>query len=125
MILVIDDVKTFPFPDNVEVVYARTLEQGFSGLYEYSDSLDQLWLDHDLGIDKDGNEEDIRPLVLWIAENAFYSHPKKIGRIVICSLNPVGIDWIFSTLSPYYDVVICNDPEAVFDLLGSNQVKWY
>jgi len=117
MILVIDDVKTFPFPDDVEVIYARTLSDGYRLLTE---NLDQLWLDHDLG-----GDDTIRPLVLMLAEAAYNGQPWSIGRIIICSLNPVGIDWIFSTLSPYYDLVICNDPESVFDLLGSTKAKWY
>ena len=119
MILVIDDVKTFPFPENVEVIYARTLEDAYVKFIN-NEHLDQLWLDHDLG-----NDEDIRPLCLILAELGFNGTPRDIGKIVICSLNPVGIDWMWSTLSPYYELAICNDPKAVFDLLGSNEAIWY
>jgi len=109
MILVIDDVKVFPFPDNVEVVYARTLLQGTAYLeaweIAHEEKIDELWLDHDLGINPDtGEEEDIRPICLMLAERAFNGNPYPVGRIAICSLNPVGISWMWSTLSPYYDL---------------------
>jgi hypothetical protein len=130
MILVIDDVKTFPFPDDKEVYYARTLKDGNLFLDQFerniyatsmnNESLDELWLDHDLG-----GDDTIRSICLMLAERAFNGNPYPVGRIVICSMNPVGIDWIWSTLSPYYDLVICNDPESVQDLLDSTQAKWY
>jgi hypothetical protein len=124
MILVIDDVKTFPFPnDPDDVVYARTLSDGTVWLTEAEAAgvrISELWLDHDLG-----GDDTIRPICLMLAERAFNGNPYPVSRIVICSLNPVGIDWMWSTLSPYYNLAICNDPESVFDLLGSTQVKWY
>ena len=124
MILVIDDVKTFPFPnDPDDVVYARTLSDGTVWLTEAEAAgvrISELWLDHDLG-----GDDTIRPICLMLAERAFNGNPYPVSRIVICSLNPVCIDWMWSTLSPYYNLAICNDPESVFVLLGSTQVKWY
>ena len=123
MILVIDDVKTFPFPDDYIVEYSRTLTDGITMLELCEKEvfgLEELWLDHDLG-----GDDTIRSICLMLAERAFNGDSYPVGRIVICSLNPVGIDWMWSTLSPYYDLAICNDPEAVFDLLGSNKAKWY
>jgi hypothetical protein len=100
MILVVDDLKTFPFPDDVEVVYARTLDDGFNFLCDFPEQdWDELWLDHDLG-----GEDTIRPLALMLADAAFNEHPWSIGKIVICSMNPVGRDWIESTLDRYYNV---------------------
>lgn len=128
MILVIDDVKEFPFPKGTGVIYARNLVDGIlclSNCEALKNGLDELWLDHDLGVNLIGEEVDIRPICLMLADRAFNGNPYPVGRIVICSLNPVGVDWMWSTLSKYYIVEICNDPEMVFDLLGSNQAKWY
>ena len=110
MILVIDDVKTFPFPDDVEVVYARTMDNAYIELIN-NEHLDELWLDHDMGLDKDGKESDIRPLCLILAKLGFNGTPRDIGKIIICSMNPVGIKWIYTTLEPYYDISVSCDPQ--------------
>ena len=104
MILVIDDVKTFPFPEDKSVFYVRTLQFGFDALEIFekelqSGALEELWLDHDLG-----GDDTIRPICLMLAERAFNGNPYPVSKIVICSLNPVGIDWITSTLKPYYTI---------------------
>lgn len=120
MILVIDDVKSFPFEDvGKEVLYARTLAEGFHLLDEY-DQLDELWLDHDLG-----GEDTIRPLVLQLAESAFNGTPKKIDLVVICSLNAPGADWIASTLERWYPVTRCIDPNGVLARFGVAEASWY
>lgn len=121
MILVIDDVKTFPFSDNKKVVYARTLKDAYK---EMQEGLEELWLDHDLGT-VNGVEEDIRPFCLMLAEAAYNGKPWSIGKIVICSLNPVGVDWIASTLNKYYKVERCTMPGEAIELLGSDEVGWY
>jgi hypothetical protein len=115
MILVIDDVKTFPFPEGTKVNYATTLEVGtfLLDLWEKknpNEPLQELWLDHDLG-----GEDTIRPICLMLAERAFNGNPYPVDRIVICSLNPVGVDWIRSTLEPYYTIEICNTGSQVLD----------
>jgi hypothetical protein len=118
-VLVIDDVKKFTFPADCEVFYARTLKDGYewlSALY----AVDELWLDHDLG-----GEDTIRPLVLDLAEDAFNEMPYEAGLIVICSLNIVGVEWIESTLSPYYRTVRCTSPEQLLALNGNSSAVWY
>ena len=108
MILVVDDLKTFPFPDDIEVVYARTMEKAYVE-FTNNEHLDELWLDHDMGMNEYGEEEDIRPLCLILAELGFNGKPRDIGKIVICSMSPVGRDWIESTLNRYYNVEIFTD----------------
>jgi hypothetical protein len=126
-VLVIDVVKEFPFPPDTEVVYARTLQDGFDQLWEVfrlplidSPSEFELWLDHDLG-----GEDTIRPLVLQLAEMAYYGVTYPFSRIVICSLNIVGIEWIESTLWPPYHTVRCTSPEQLNTLIGISVAKWY
>jgi hypothetical protein len=109
-VLVIDDVKEFTFPADCSVDYARTLDDGVlllrailqTSLINASAEF-ELWLDHDLG-----GDDTIRPLVLALAESAFYGDIYPIDRVVICSANPVGVKWIQSTLERYYSVV-CYD----------------
>lgn len=106
MILVIDDLKSFDFGEQ-EVIYARNSEAGFAELQRLAqlslidspvDGID-LWLDHDLG-----GEDTIRPICLMLAEMAYYGSPYPVEKIVICSMNAVGVEWIYSTLNPYYPV---------------------
>jgi hypothetical protein len=118
-VLVIDDVKEFTFPADTGVTYARTLRLAWPELLS-RDSWNELWLDHDLG-----GDDTIRPLVLWLAEQAFSGHAYPVGLIVICSLNIVGVEWMESTLSPYYQVVICDKPQKLEELTGSFEAKWY
>ncbi len=120
MILVIDDEKIFPFKEaGKDAVYARTIEEGRRLLGDAAE-LEELWLDHDLG-----GEDTIRPLVLELAARAFHGDPKPIGRVVVCSLNRPGADWIVSTLERYYPVLRCTDPDQLHDLLGPGDAVWY
>src|ERR1017187_10564515 len=105
-VLVIDDLKSFDFPADWEVIYARTLKDGMEYLQRimYLPAIEspeefELWLDHDLG-----GDDTIRPLCLLLAEMAFYGVSYPFKRIVLCSHNPVGSKWIESTLNPYYQV---------------------
>lgn len=120
MILVIDDMKTFPFEaTGKEVVYARTLDEGRRLLDGY-DELEELWLDHDLG-----GGDTIRPLVLSLAERAVGGNPKPIGLVVVCSLNAPGADWIASTLDRWYPITRCTDPASLLAKLGDPNAVWY
>jgi hypothetical protein len=121
-VLVIDDEKRFNFPDDWDVTYARTLRDGYEFLAAFG-SLDELWLDHDLGDGDDGDT--IRPLALDLAEDAFNEMPYDVGEIVICSLNIVGQKWIESTLSRYYKVSLCTSPKQLVERIGSSVAKWY
>jgi len=103
MILVVDDLKEFAFEKDQEVIYARTMEQAYVELIN-NEHLDELWLDHDMGVNEDGEEETIRPLVLILADMGFHGKPRDIDKIVICSMNPVGADWMKTTLEKYYNV---------------------
>ena len=125
MILVIDDVKEFTFPPGSEVVYARTLSEGLRQLNRIfelprikSPAKVELWLDHDLG-----GDDTIRPICLLLAEMAYYDTTYPFSLIVICSLNPVGIEWMRSTLSDY-PVMVCDTPQRLELLTGNKLAKW-
>jgi hypothetical protein len=122
MILVIDDVKEFPFPEDVEVIYARTMEKAYIEFIN-NEHLDELWLDHDMGTNEYGEEEDIRPLCLILAELGFNGTPRDVGKIIICSLNPVGIEWMQSTLEKYYTIERCTTIDEMFDIFSKKENK--
>jgi hypothetical protein len=104
-VVVIDDLKVIPELSlrftNGEVIYLRTLDEAWIWILRSpeDESLNELWLDHDLG-----GDDTIRPLVLWLADRAFHGNPYPVKKIVICSMNPVGVKWIESTLNRYYHV---------------------
>lgn len=69
------------------------------------DGWDELWLDHDLGLDANGEPVTARPVVSFLEERAFYGNVLEIGRIFIHSRNTVGADWMAAGLrNTYYRV---------------------
>lgn len=93
-ILVIDDVRNYPFdPDDVGYV-ARTAVEGFR-LMEAEPGFDEIWLDFDLGSTTGLPEwsrsyDTAMPCALWLAEQAFFGVPYRVGKVVIHTANPVG-----------------------------------
>lgn len=109
-VLVIDDLRVFIWPDDpeVNVVYARTLYEGNCRLHEQA--WDEVWFDHDLGVDEDGNEIDIMPLVNQLDEEACLGAPVAIGQVLICTDNGVGRENIRRALERHYPVSPRQDP---------------
>ena len=56
-------------------------------------SIDELWLDHDLG-----GDDTIRPVAAALEEAAFNGEPFDIGTIFIHSSNPSGAEYIMRGL---------------------------
>lgn len=117
-VLVIDDEKTFDFPSDWDVTYARTLDEGTT--HVIFGRWEEIWLDHDLG-----GDDTIRPLVLELAQRAYYGFIYPVDEFVICSLNVVGQKWIESTLNPYYRVSLCTSPKQLEERIGSRVATWY
>lgn len=99
-ILVIDDVRTFSFPN---AVYARTLEEGRRLLYSQPWAV--VWLDHDLGVGPDGKWTDIRPLIAEVEEDAYNGKLLPIEDFVIHTDSPSGAVWIARALRGYYRTI--------------------
>jgi hypothetical protein len=76
-VLVVDDLRHFPFPAR----YARTSKRALA-LLARTPTLDELWLDHDLG----GSDTTI-PVVDWLAERAFAQNPYPVGQIYVHTAN--------------------------------------
>ena len=92
MILVIDDLRSFPF----HATYARTSAQGLVAL-DAVDRLDELYLDHDLG-----GDDTIMLCVDYLMERAYFGNPLPIGRVTVHTSNPPGAETIMRSLSQYY-----------------------
>jgi hypothetical protein len=96
VVLVVDDERTLSFLG--EPVYARTAGAAIEILHEVA-SLDELWLDHDLGKGDDGYA-----VASYLEERASQGLPLPIGRIVIHSMNPVGAQRMQRALERFYVV---------------------
>jgi len=83
-----------------EAIYLRTARDALEKV-STSTNIGELWLDHDLG-----GEDTTRPLALVLAEAAFNGDPLPIDVIVVHTANPVGRDWLTSTLSRWYPTSI-------------------
>ena len=97
-ILVIDDLRLF---GAFKARYARTSAEGKAILGKITSTapLDELWLDHDLG-----QGDDIRSIVLWLAERAYFGDPLPVKEVVVISKNPIGAEWMMNTLAVGYKV---------------------
>jgi hypothetical protein len=97
-VLVIDDMRVLrDLPDTA--VVCRTLMRGSRLLLSRSQAWDTVYLDHDLGYNPNTREnETIRPLVLKVAQRAHDDDPVPVGEFVVITDNPIGREWITSTL---------------------------
>jgi hypothetical protein len=83
-VILVDDLRSFVDGRDAEV--ARSSAAGVQLLDRYRDRrLDELWLDHDLGLD-----DTIWPVVEVLERAAFEGCPFDIGVINVHSANPAG-----------------------------------
>jgi hypothetical protein len=114
MIVVIDDIRSL---NNPKAIHLRTEIDALESMNAYlsvDTEIDELWLDHDLGLSGSVKDGTTRSVALLLAERGFYKNPAKINKIYIHTANPVGREWLYSTLKPYYNIEVI--PEA--DLTG-------
>lgn len=110
-ILVVDDCRNFPFGDDCGMT-VRTSGEALSALGLDTGGhvhLDELWLDFDLGgvFGRLERYDTAMPVVLYLAELAFFGRPYPVDRIIIHSANPVGSQAMLLTLQRYgYNVTI-------------------
>jgi len=113
-ILVIDDMRTYNANDGRHYTYARTFDKGLTAVMDWMDgiqSFDEIWLDHDLGIDPDPwnaeRTQTIRPIVLWLVEEALiFNRIRSSTKFRLITSNPVGRDWMRSQLEKWYEVYV-------------------
>lgn len=96
MILVVDDLRVFPF----DAVYARTSAEAIDILTKIEPQwIGQLFLDHDLG-----GEDTTMRVVDYLMERIFYDWGLDIDQIYVHSDNPPGCETIIRSLDRYYKV---------------------
>lgn len=97
--LVIDDERTFKVdPMDGSFIYARNSEDGIQILRTIS--IDELWLDHDLG-----GDDTIIAVVDYLCEEAYNGNPVPLDVIWVHSMNPVGAQNVIRSLEKYYEFV--------------------
>lgn len=92
-ILVVDDTRNFPFAPDTDGTTVRTSREALDFLGKATGvdvPLDELWLDFDLGNTKQEGGGTAMPVVLHLAELAYYGHPYPVGKIFLHTANPVG-----------------------------------
>lgn len=98
--VVVDDLRNFRTPR--PVLMLRNSADALVWFEEHKgDSVDELWLDHDLGMTPDGIADTTMPVVDWLCEQAFNDAPVDIGQIWIHTSNPVGARTIAAVLERY------------------------
>ena len=104
-VLMIDDLRTFSVEEETEheiTTYVRSLSAAMSFDEEQISQYTDIYLDHDLG-----NNEDIRPFVRFLEEEADtirkLTYPKITIHII--TSNPVGREYIRAALSPHFKVL--------------------
>lgn len=105
-IIIIDDLREPMTLTGAKMSVYRTWEAGLDALKEIHESgghVDELWLDHDLGMDpENGDEWNIMPVVQWLEEVA---HAE----------TPLDVTWIFAHTSNFYRG----------DMIVAALQKWY
>ena len=109
-ILVIDDQRIFKDREGAEIVHETTSDEGFITLV-MEGPWDEVWLDHDLGMESSQNGYE---MVMDVVEGLVDSAPLEIGRVYVHSMNPVGADRMVAALRPFFDVVRI-DPTPYLD----------
>lgn len=100
MIVLIDDERDFrvPVPGNLVVLRnSREALEWFDN-HGLDGKIDQLWLDHDLGLDNEGNPDDIMGVLLPLMELNREGYFPDIGEVLVHTANPVGAANIIAAL---------------------------
>lgn len=106
MIVLIDDERSFINPaDTVATLVIRNSKNALSWLEGFAPegSIDQLWLDHDLGI-VDGEKDSIIPFVRKLEELSYFGQAPHIGEVIVHTSNSIGGDEIVASLKNHYKV---------------------
>lgn len=104
-ILVIDDQRIFKYFPRLreigagdDVVHCDKSQDGLKLLYD--EDWDEVWLDHDMGMDSDMNGTDLVNYIEQQIHSVEYglAPGPNVGRFVVHSANPVGRDRMIRTL---------------------------
>lgn len=101
MIVLIDDERDFM--EKVDAIILRNSNEALRWLknIHYDTIIDQLWLDHDLGI-VNGRKDTIIPVIHYLEEQCFYHQGPNILHVLVHTSNNVGGKEMIIPLSKYY-----------------------
>lgn len=115
-ILVIDDQRIFDFGlkgRTDTVIHCTTTQAGIQYLYNLQ-PWDQVWLDHDMGLESEGSGTDLVKKIE--SDDKLDIEPKPdVGRFFIHSFNPVGSEVMLSVLGALGYNVQRIDPSDLLD----------
>lgn len=84
--VVVDDTRTVVWGCTL----VRTVDQALALIADVTETLDELWLDFDLGFDSDRQRVDVMPLVEFMVERSASGNPVKVKKVLIHSANLHG-----------------------------------
>jgi hypothetical protein len=109
-ILVIDDQRIFKDREDAEIIHETTSDKGFITLV-MNGPWDEVWLDHDLGMESSQSGYE---MVMDVVSGLEDGTPLEIGKVYVHSMNPVGADRMVQALTRYFDVARI-DPTPYLD----------
>lgn len=113
MIVLVDDLRNFQsyLVKNKDVKVFRNCYSAISFLKTNNQEIEQLWLDHDLGI-YNGQPHDIFDLIDFIEkENRVHNNNLYIKEIIVHTSNPSGNTRIHAAMKTLYPVTTVNATE--------------
>jgi hypothetical protein len=112
-VLFVDDVRVYPHPEQAAVLTVRNSHDAIATLenvrHMAPPGFEVIWLDFDLGgtLGVMDRYDTAMPVVLYLAEEAFYGTPYPVEKIYIHTGNPVGREAMRLTLDRFgYTVFI-------------------
>lgn len=114
--LVVDDQRIFAPQDGYEWTHATTSQEGIDTLV-VGGPWDEIWLDHDLGMESEGSGYDLVQELVMALEDGDVA-PDEIlspgGQVWVHSMNPTGADRMVQALTRYFSVARI-DPTPFLD----------
>ena len=103
-VLVIDDLRVISIP-SAEVEHVRTSREAIERLesaISVDERFDEVWFDHDLGVDPQGEIDEAMAVVNWILERCVWERPLPFDRCVIHTSNPPAAETMVRSLGRYF-----------------------
>lgn len=118
-VVIIDDEREWKGPtgESITVDHYKTSDDGLAELHRVQameEKIDELWLDHDLGMDdSELGWDTIMPVVAWLEEQGRAEQGGFIGLLFIHSANVAAVPAMMDALRPYYTVVRAEFPRWI------------
>lgn len=107
--VLIDDLRSFRHERPALILRSAAEAEEWLGGLTPKAKIGELWLDHDLGVDKKtGLSSSIMGFVNLLEEKAYFSQAPKIEKIFVHTSNPTGGASMVKILERYYPVLRVN-----------------